>query len=268
MSQGLALAKINLALVVGPARTDGKHEVVTILQRVDLADTVSVAPADRLTVTGFDGDTLVTHALELLAGETGSDPNWLVNIEKRIPVAAGLGGGSSDAAAALRLANADLPRPLSDDRLTALAAAVGADVPFFLTPGPQVGTGDGSELAPVELPADYTVLLLLPKGDSKSSTADVYAAFDRRGGERGFEERRQAVHAALAARDLAALPPNDLARSPLAERLKALGAVRADVSGAGPSVYGLFADEADARRAEDSLAGLGNTWICAPAWYG
>jgi 4-diphosphocytidyl-2-C-methyl-D-erythritol kinase len=268
MSQALAPAKINLALVVGPTRTDGRHEVVTVLQRVDLADAVSLAPAERLSVTGFEGDTLVTRALELLADQASRRPGWHVHIEKRIPVAAGLGGGSSDAATALRLANDTLERPLPDGRLAALAVAVGADVPFFLVSGTQVGTGDGSQLAPVDLPAGYVVLLLLPDGETKSSTADVYAAFDLRGGERGFEERRHAFGEALATRDLAALPPNDLASSPLSERLRALGAFRADVSGAGPAVYGLFEQEAEARRAEASLEGLGRTWICSPAWYG
>jgi 4-diphosphocytidyl-2-C-methyl-D-erythritol kinase len=268
VSRALAYAKINLALVVGPTRPDGKHEVVTVLQRVDLADAVSLAPGERLTVTGFEGDTLVTRALERLAAEAGASPEWHVDIEKRIPVAAGLGGGSSDAATALRLANATLETPLPDDRLVALAAASGADVPFFLAPGTQLGTGDGSQLEPVDLPADYTVLLLLPAGETKTSTADVYAAFDRRHGECGFDERRNALHTALAARDPAALPPNDLASSPLAAQLNELGAFRADVSGAGPTVYGLFRQEAEARRAAASLEGLGSTWICAPAWYG
>ena len=268
MSRAPAHAKINLALVVGSTGPEGKHEVVTVLQRVDLADTVSLTPADRLSVSGFEGDTLVTVALELLASEANVSPDWHVDIEKRIPVAAGLGGGSSDAATALRLANATLEIPLADDRLAALAATIGADVPFFLASGTQLGTGDGSRLEPLDLPADYTVLLLLPADETKESTADVYAAFDRRHGERGFDQRRGALRAALAARDPAALPPNDLASSPLTPQLKELGAFRADVSGAGPAVYGLFRQEVDARRAAASLESLGSTWICAPTWYG
>jgi len=268
MSEAGAPAKINLALVVGPTGPHGKHEIATVLQRVDLADTVSLVPGDELRVTGFEGDTLVTNALELLAADAGITPHWHVHIEKRIPVAAGLGGGSSDAATALRLANTTLEAPRAHDRLAALAATIGADVPFFLVPGTQLGTDDGSRLEPVDLPTDYTVLLLLPAGETKTSTADVYAAFDRRRGERGFDGRRDALSAALAARDPAALPPNDLASSPIAAGLEALGAFRADISGAGPTVYGLFEEEAGARRAAASLGAVGNTWICAPTWYG
>jgi 4-diphosphocytidyl-2-C-methyl-D-erythritol kinase len=255
----IAPAKINLALVVGPLRPDGRHELTTVYQALELGDEIEVDPADETSVTGFD-DTIVRNALRLLGGE------WRVRIEKRIPVGAGLGGGSSDAAAALRLANAQREAPLPADELHALAARVGADVPFFLRDGPQLGTGDGTVLAPIELPLDYTVLLLLPAGAAKSSTADVYAAFDARGGAAGYAERTAALRAGLAS-DLAALPPNDLASSPVAERLRAEGAFRADVSGAGPIVYGLFETTADAERASVALRNLGETWISRPAWY-
>ena len=261
----IAPAKINLALVVGPPRPDGRHELATVYQALELADEVEVERAGRTTVTGFD-DTIVRSALALLGGE------WAVRIDKRIPVAAGLGGGSSDAAAALRLANDLLAPPLPDDALHALAARVGADVPFFLRGGPQLGTGDGTVLEAIALPEEYAVLLLLPTGVVKRSTADVYAAFDARHGEDGYAERAAALRAALASveqpRDLAKLPPNDLASSPLAERLRAEGAFRADVSGAGPVVYGLFETDDDAERAQAAVRGLGETWISRPAWYG
>ena len=265
-----APAKINLALVVGPAREDGKHEVLTVLQRVDLADRVELAPAERLVVGGFPDDTLVRRALELVAEEAGVEPRWRATIAKRIPPAAGLAGGSSDAAAALRLANETLGLP--DDRLHAVAARLGADVPFFLRPGPQLGTGDGSDLVPLDLPQDFFVLLVLPHDAQKASTASVYDEFDRRGGEAGFEERRAALLAGLEQvkrpRDLAALPRNDLASSPLAAELEALGAFRADASGAGPTVYGLFHHRAQAARARRALRARGRTWLTVPTWYG
>ena len=110
-----APGKINLALVVGPRRSDGKHEVVTVMQRVDLSDQISLAPARGLEVEGFPEDTLVRRALHLLAEAANAEPGWAVRIDKRIPVAAGLGGGSSDAASALRLANETLAQPLSDE---------------------------------------------------------------------------------------------------------------------------------------------------------
>ena len=145
-----APAKINLALVVGPTRPDGKHEVATVLQRVDLADRVAIVPGAALTVTGFAGDTIVRDALVRLAAAAGVEPRWTATITKRIPVAAGLGGGSSDAATALRLANETLAAPLAPADLHELAATLGADVPFFLDDGPQLGRGDGSTLEPLE----------------------------------------------------------------------------------------------------------------------
>jgi 4-diphosphocytidyl-2-C-methyl-D-erythritol kinase len=267
-----AAAKINLALVVGPTRPDGKHEVLTVYQRLGLVDRIELEPAQRLLVEGFPEDTLVRDALELLARHTAIEPAWRVRIEKKIPVAAGLGGGSSDAATALRLANDLLYEPLPLEELCALAARLGADVPFFLRQGPQLGSGDGSELQPLDLVQDFWVVILLPDGSTKPSTASVYAAFDERRGADGWEVRRQALLAALAEvrrpRDLATLPPNDLATSPLAEELRAAGAFRADVSGAGPALYGLFHHRGAAEAAKRSLRRLGRTWIVAPAWYG
>jgi 4-diphosphocytidyl-2-C-methyl-D-erythritol kinase len=254
-----ANAKINLALVVGPLRADGKHEVVTVYQRVALADEVDVEPADETTVTGFAEDTIVRTALAALDAPHG----WRVHIEKEIPVAAGLGGGSSDAAAALQLASAQLA---GERDLHTIASRIGADVPFFLREGPQLGTGDGTMLEPLALPQDYAVLLLLPEGEAKRSTADVYAAFDERQGARGFDERAAALRDALERNDLAALPPNDLAQSPHAERLLDAGALRADVSGAGPALYALFPTRDDAVRAARELGALGRFLFTRPAW--
>jgi 4-diphosphocytidyl-2-C-methyl-D-erythritol kinase len=265
---GPAPAKINLALVVGPSREDGKHELLTVYQRIDVSDRIRVEPAPRTTVDGFPADTIVRKALATL-DETH---HWRVRIEKRIPVAAGLGGGSSDAATALRLANAQLPAPLDPQHLHEVAARVGADVPFFLADGPQLGSGDGTKLDPLDLPQDFAILVLLPASEAKRSTADVYAAFDARNGAAGFDERAAALRAAIAnvrrPRDLAALPPNDLASSPIAERLRERGAFRADVSGAGPAVYGLFHDRAAARVALRGLKREGRGFVAVPAWYG
>jgi 4-diphosphocytidyl-2-C-methyl-D-erythritol kinase len=255
--EATAPAKINLALVVGPVRSDGKHEVATVLQRIDLADRIALEASDETEIHGFPDDTLVRDALEAI-GVTAR-----VEIEKRIPVGAGLGGGSSDAATALRLANELLSEPLPAGPLHELAAGLGADVPFFLNEGPQLGTGDGTELAPLSFSSDYIVVLVLPDGVEKSSTASVYAAFS---GQDGFAERRGALFSALQAGDLAALPPNDLAFSPIADELVELGAFRADVSGAGPAVYGLFADAEAAEAARRALANIGQTWLAKPAW--
>jgi len=266
-----AAAKLNLALVVGPLRPDGKHEVCTVLQRIDLADRVEVRAAPRLAVRGFAGDTLVTRALELLAAEAGVEPRWEARLTKRVPVASGLGGGSSDAATALRLANETLDGPLPQEQLVAIARRLGADVPFSLVAGPQLGTGDGSELAPLELPQDYWVVVAIPDGEEKSSSADVYARFDERRGAEGFDERRAHLRELLPSlrrsRDLAQLPRNDLASSPLSDELLELGAFRADVTGAGPAVYGLFRRREDAEAAESRIRSRGRVWLTVPAWY-
>lgn len=268
MKRGAAAAKINLALVVGPTRPDGRHELVTVYQRVALCDRLVVERAPNVRVDGFAGDTLVRRALETVSDGSA----FRAQITKHIPVAAGLGGGSSDAATALRLANGLRDAPLADRDLHAAACELGADIPYFLADGPQLGTGDGTELAPLDLPQDYWIVLALPNGAQKRSTADVYAAFDARDGTRGWDARRAALLDALDAvrrpRDLAALPANDLVSSPLAAELQGLGAFRADVSGAGPTVYGLFNHRRDAHAARRALRHRAHTWLTAPAWYG
>jgi 4-diphosphocytidyl-2-C-methyl-D-erythritol kinase len=263
----LAHAKINLALAVGPTRADGLHEVATLMQRIDLADTLELEEAETLEVVGFAEDTLVRRALEAVADAAGTAARWRVRIEKRIPVAAGLGGGSSDAAAAMRLANQALGNPLDGAALHRLAAGLGADVAFFLTDGPQLATGEGSVLEAIDMPQDYVVLLLSPHGAVKASTGEIYGRFD---GAAGFADRAACIRAlgasARTGRDLAGLPPNDLARSPLGADLIAAGAFRADVSGAGPTLYGLFDSSTDAERAAVVLGHLGATRIVTPAW--
>jgi 4-diphosphocytidyl-2-C-methyl-D-erythritol kinase len=269
-----AAAKINLALVVGPRREDGLHEVATVLQRVDLCDSVTVEPAPELSVEGYRKDTLVRTALAKLAAAAGGEATWHVRLEKRIPLAAGLGGGSADAGAALTAANRTLPEPLPEARLAEIAAEVGADVPFFLTPGPKLAEGAGGLLRSLDLPQDYWILIALPRLARKRSTADVYRRFDDLGGGHDFEERRRALLGALSSlrrpRDFAAFPPNDLAeaagRPALVDELLDRGAFRADVSGAGPAVYALFHHRRDAERATRRLRARSRVWLVAPVW--
>ena len=268
-----AHAKVNLALVVGERREDGLHEIATVLQRIDLHDVLELGEAPELSVEGFP-DTLVREALTRLADAAGVEPRWRVAIEKRIPVAAGLGGGSADAGAALAAVNRFLAEPLSPDRLADVAASVGADVPFFLTPGPKLAEDAGERLTPLALPQDYSVLVALPRTTAKASTGEVYRRFDEIGRGVGFAERRNELAAALACcrgpRDLAALPPNDLGepagRPPLVDRLHAAGAFRADVTGAGPAAYGLFDDRQQAERAALDVASEAEVWVARPVW--
>jgi 4-diphosphocytidyl-2-C-methyl-D-erythritol kinase len=267
-------AKINLALVVGDRRSDGLHEIASVLQRVDVCDRLELAEATALHVEGFAADTLVHAGLTRLAEAVGVEPRWRVRIGKRIPVAAGLGGGSADAAAALRLANRMLAEPLSDGRLAEVAAKVGADVPFFLDPGPKLAEGGGELLKPLDLPQDFWIVIALPRESEKVSTRDVYERYDQTNGGNGFRERRDALLDVLERcrrpRDFAAFPENDLARA--AERpvivldLLAAGAFRADLSGAGPAVFGLFHHRGAAVAAARRVIRKARVWVTAPVW--
>ena len=160
-----------------------------------------------------------------------------------------------------------LDEPLSAGQLSELAAHLGADVPFFLASGPQLGTGDGTQLDPVDLPLDYALLLLLPEGVAKLSTGAVYDEFDRRGGAEGFEARRAEL--------LDPSPRSDgpRPRRPPPKRPRGLaarsrtGTPRRLPRGrqrAGPAVYGLFENEGAAQAAAAALEGLGATRVCAP----
>lgn len=270
---GLPAAKINLSLVVGPLRADGYHEVATVLQRIDLHDRIELETGPQLEVTGFSGDTLVALALTRLAEAAGVEPHWRVTLEKAIPVASGLGGGSADAATALVLANRTLPSPLDAASLGAVAVSVGSDVPFFLEPGPKLAEGRGERLTPLALPRGYRIVVALADGAVKASTGEIYGRFDELGGGAGFDERREQLRAGLRAcaraSNLARLPGNDLAAAAgggggLVELLLGAGAFRADVSGAGPCVYGLFVDGRDAERAAAGLPPGTRTWVVAP----
>ncbi len=263
-----AFAKLNLALVVGPLRSDGKHEVLTVMQRVALADTITLERSRGVEVHGFGGDSIVASALGEIHRCTGEA--FAATIEKRIPVASGLGGGSSDAATALALANRLLARPLAAADIHEVAAGLGSDVPFFLGDSPMIGSGDGSTLELLALPVEHTVLLAFPTGAVKASTGAVYRAFDERDGPAGFQGRaealRDAIRSIVTVADLDRLPPNDLCSSPLTVRLRTLGAVRADVTGAGPVVYGLFREREAAAAAAAALGGLATTWVTEPRW--
>jgi 4-diphosphocytidyl-2-C-methyl-D-erythritol kinase len=261
-----APGKVNLCLHLGPPRDDGLHELVSVLQAISLADEVSLeaaagAAADEVHCPGVEGPNLATRALADFRAATGWDaPPLRVTIEKRVPVAAGMGGGSADAAAVLRLARA--ASGLGDERLLSeLAPGLGADVPAALEPGLALVTGAGEEVRPLP-PAGPQGLLVVPLGEPLL-TAEVFAAADRLGlphDAAGLEERGRAVEAALAA---GGLPPaahvNDLepaARSlcpaiePALANVAAAGAAAALVSGSGPTVVGVFPgpEGADAAR--------------------
>jgi len=267
-----APGKTNLCLYLGPTRADGRHELVSVMQSLTLVDDLTLAPrtdggtTDEVVCPGVSGDNLAGAALRAFRAATGWDgPPQRLEIHKRVPVAAGMGGGSGDAAAALRLAHA--ASGLGDAALLhTLAAGLGADVPAQVVPGRVLATGAGETLDRVpasdERP-DYGVLVL--PSHVALSTADVFREADRMGLARTAED----LAARLAdvrefAGDLPdALIHNDLeaaARSLVPElgrtllEAMAAGADRTLVSGSGPTVIGLFADREAARDAAARLA--------------
>ena len=184
-------AKLNLQLAVGPPRADGYHDLVTVFHAVSLFDQVTVEPAGRdgVTVTGegadrvpADQDNLALRAIAALRAavpDRGTGPGSVhVTIAKRIPVAAGLAGGSADAAAALIACNELWATGLSQQRLGEIGATVGSDVAFALLGGTAVGRGRGEQLTPALAPAtQYHWVLAF--ADGQLSTPEVYAALDR-----------------------------------------------------------------------------------------
>ncbi len=276
----LAPAKINLGLFVGPTRADGRHELTTVMQSISLADelTLSVASnpdggGDVVVCPGVPGppaENLAAAALAAFRGATGWDaPPLQLHIIKRTPVAAGLGGGSGDAAAALRLAAS--ASGLGDRELLAeLARTLGADVPAQVQPGRWLAGGAGEQLRALPDPVVPLGVLVLPLAQPLS-TADVYAQADRMGLVREQSEiadARRALADALA--DGSPLPPVALLRNDLEDAARALcpeieaalldaRSMDADValvSGSGPTVLGLFAGSRGPARARAATRAL------------
>ena len=267
-----APAKINACLFVGETRTaDGRHELVSVMQAVDLADDLRLRPAagdaDEVHCPGVEGPNLANAAVAAFRAQTGWDgPPVRIDVQKRIPVAAGMAGGSADAAAALRLmaAAAGLEDPAL---LRRIAAGLGADVPAQVQPGRYLATGAGERVEPLApVWPGYTVLVL--PSDGALPTPAVYAEFDRLGLQRSaadLAEREREVRAATARRPGAlpdALVVNDLAPAAVSllpsvgvavEEVAATGADHALVSGSGPTVLGLFRDPGTARTAAQAL---------------
>lgn len=280
-------AKINLQLAVGPLRTDGYHGLVTVFHAIGLFDMVSVAAAgaDSVAVTGegaaqvpADGDNLALRAVRALRAvvPAQADPGVAVTINKRIPVAAGLAGGSADAAAALVACNELWRAGLSQRQLCEVAAGVGSDVAFAVLGGTAVGRGRGERLTPALMPA-ARYHWVLAFADGALSTTEVYGTLDRLraanggAGEVAEPELSTELMAALRAGDLERLGrslSNDL-QAPAISLFPALrktlevgrefGALGALVSGSGPTCLFLARG---ARHATDLAVALSGAGVC------
>jgi 4-diphosphocytidyl-2-C-methyl-D-erythritol kinase len=266
-----AFAKVNLSLLLGGSRADGRHKLVTMIESVDLADELIVTPSedgrDEVICPGVTGTNLVGDAIAALRAAGWAAPPLHVEIDKRIPVAAGMGGGSADAAALLRMA-AELA-PVEPGVVAAIAAGLGSDVPSQLDPGPSLGIGAG-ELVRLVPDLDTHALVVLPQPFALS-TADVYREADRLALSRGDDELAglQFELESFLAVSGSILPPelavNDLERASVSLRPEiaaAIGAVAETgatyvlVCGSGPTVIGVFwgaASPANADAACDRL---------------
>lgn len=260
-----APGKVNLCLFLGPLRDDGRHEVVTVLESLSLADRLTVEPArapgyrDEVVCDGVPGLNIVSQTLDGLRARGWDAPPLRVLIEKRIPVAAGMGGGSADAAAVLRMASAIAP--VAPGVIDELAASLGADVPSQLRPGLFLGTGAGEVVEQREPLAEHA-FVIVPQ-DFGLATPEVYREADRLGLPRnasGLADRLSAVRAG-------GMPElvNDLQAAALSlrpeigwalEAVREAGAEHAMVSGSGPTVFGLFFGADAPARAAGVAAGL------------
>jgi len=262
-----APAKVNLVLQVGPRRADGLHEICSLFASLELADDLQLSASetgnDLVICEGVHGNNLVETALRLFRDQVDPGlPPLQVEIEKRIPVAGGMGGGSADAAAALRAANELAGRPLDLVELRDLASGIGADVPSQVEPAHALVTGAGEVVEPLALPPMALVLLPSRRG---LRTADVYAEADRLPSTRGHLEPDQLRNlAGGSVEQLAAALENDLQPAALSLRpnlqqgidsLLEAGALGAGLSGSGPTLFGVFASHGQAERAAAAMDG-------------
>jgi 4-diphosphocytidyl-2-C-methyl-D-erythritol kinase len=259
-----AFAKLNLMLHVGRPRVDGLHPLGSIFASIDLCDDVHVEPtrfgADRVECPGVRGPNVAEAALAVFRRRVPALPALRVRIDKRIPVAAGLGGGSADAAAVLRALNRIAGGPLDAAALRELGAELGSDVPSQVDPRHALVSGTGEVVEPLELPPFGAVLVPDAQG---LSAAAVYAEFDRLGGGR---ERLDLDGLRALSREMSLLPvlANDLQPAALSLRpelaavldgLRSAGALGALVSGSGPTCFGLFEHRAAAAAAAETIDG-------------
>jgi 4-diphosphocytidyl-2-C-methyl-D-erythritol kinase len=256
----LCPAKVNLYLKVLGRREDGYHELVTVMQPLTLADVLQVRPGPDLTLecrhpeVSSGVDNLVWRAAQAFAAATQQELQVHLQLVKNIPVAAGLGGGSSDAAATLLALNELAGYPLDLAALSQLGAALGADVPFFLQPGPAVGRGVGTDLTPLDLPTFWYVLF---NPEVALSTRWVYANLNldtlARHGAPGRETWEAEHPEAWVANDLETVT---LRRYPELRaaliKFEQAGARTQGMSGSGPTLFGLFL-EAEAAKAAAAL---------------
>lgn len=258
----LAPAKVNLYLEILGKRPDGYHELQTLMHRVDLGDEMEISLEGQGINLVADGkgipegkENLACRAAQVFFEELGIQRGLKIRLKKRIPVAAGLGGGSSDAATVVMGLNDLLETSWTQDRLMALGVKIGADVPFFIFQKPALAGGIGERLTPVGFPEPIWFLMLIPP--FPISTARAYAAYDRLS-----HKGKEPVPLKGSYVDITEILPvmrNDLEAAAflmfpqirrMKEELLAKGAQGALMTGSGPVTYGIFSSKKEAEQTE------------------
>lgn len=269
-----ANAKINLHLQVLNRLPNGYHNISTIFQSVTLSDTVTLEVLEGSGVTVFtenaviDGENLAQKAADLFLNKAGITAKINITLNKNIPIAAGLAGGSADAAAVLKGLNELFNNPLSENDLLTLGLNLGADVPFCIKGGTALAEGVGEKLTPLPFIGEYTVVLI--KSFNKSSTGNMYSRLDSRDEIppcltndilKHLKSGNTADAFKLCTNDFLSVSDNVNEQKAIISRLYDCGAVFAGLSGSGPTVFGLFKN-LDEKVAQTLKNEYGNIYIC------
>lgn len=282
--RAFAPAKINLTLDIVGRRKDGYHLLESVMQTVDLCDTVTVAYADDTDIHltcdgGIPCDTTNTayRAAALFRQTVGLSCGFVITVEKQIPSQAGLAGGSSDAAAVLIALNALTKADLSIDTLCAIGAQIGADVPFCVRGGTVLCTGIGTDLTPLSPMPSCTVVIVKPEGGV--STPEAYRLLDT--ADRLEHPNTDAMCEAIKRDDLIGIaqhvgnsfeqPLNLPHTATIRRQMDRYGAIASALSGSGSAVFGLFQEKQTAQNAVSALGmDYPQTFLCRPCngiWY-
>ena len=261
-----ACAKLNLYLDITGILPDGYHELRSVMQSVSLWDTVEVRPAAEITLQvdkpyiPSDERNTAFKAAKAFFAATGIEGGADISVKKRIPVGAGMAGGSADAAAVLNLLNVIYGLPLDQEQLTAVAASVGADVPFCLEGGTMLCEGKGEKLTPLPRLKRCGIVVVKPRFSVSTKTA--YAMFDEVGGDCPEADGILTALKKGSLQDICAAMGNDLEKciaqkypeiEVIKAELMAQGAMGAMMTGSGSAVFGIFENKADADRVTGRL---------------
>ena len=248
-----AYAKLNLSLDI-LEKEDNFHNLTSVMQKIDLHDTLRFEPSDDIIIQSQFKDEIILTTIEKVQTLYGLDQGIEVHVEKNIPVAAGLGGGSSDAAATLIALNQLWNLNMSKEQLIKIGAALGSDVPFFLAGNSCLVEGKGEKVKEIALPP---LNLLLVSPGYKLSTKEAYQELDKVTYKKRFssnkmkESKTVAEVASILHNDFIHIQKNDVKE--IIHELKTLGAMNASITGKGPTVFGIFEDEENAQAAFEKI---------------